>query len=249
MELDSYALVCLPPAGCSANIYQPFKKYVTKNCHLVALEYPGHGRKLAQPLETSIERVAAQLAQEIISLPEQDIILFGHSLGAGLIWPILDALKQQQAEQRIKMLVISSRPAPNMSQHLINKQHLSDQQLTQQLRDYNYLPEAILNNPELMRFCLKLIRHDFALSDALILNHHSLPSDIPAVVVYGHQDPDLLHPSMLEAWQSYTKQWLGTIELSGDHFYFSHPDVLQRMLAEIQQKFKYLQPNNAQVDA
>lgn len=241
MALDSYALVCLPPAGCSANIYQSFKKFAPPHCQIVALEYPGHGRKMAQPLQHDIYTLAAALAEEILSLPQQSIILFGHSLGAGLIGPILDILKQQQADSRIKMLVLSSRPAPNRSQHLINKQYLSDQQLTQQLRNYHYLPDAILNHPELMRFCLKLIRHDFSLSDALILNHAYQISNIPTLAIYGHQDPDLPSPEMLQAWQAYSQTWLGKIEVSGDHFYFTNTTVLQQLLNIIDQHAQHLE--------
>jgi surfactin synthase thioesterase subunit len=240
MESDSYALVCLPPAGCSANIYQIFKKYAPSNCHVFSLDYPGHGRKLSQPLSSDIHHIVQQLALEISALPHLHIVLFGHSLGAGLLLPLINQLKHQNCLSKIKLVILSSRPAPHHSQHLTGKQTLSDQALLLELKNYAYLPQQILDNPELMRFCLKLIRHDFALSDALITHSHNMCTDLPMLVVAGDQDPDLKHPTMLDTWQNYTHQWLGVEQFKGHHFYFMDQDVVKDMLNCIDQHVQHL---------
>lgn len=233
MESDNYALVCLAPAGCSANLYQIFKKHAASRCQVIALDYPGHGRKLKQPLSLDIQHISQQLAQEIAALPQQQIVLFGHSLGAALLLPLVAALKAQNTVSKIKLLVLSSRPAPQYSQHLTQKHSLSEQALIAQLHDYAYLPKALFNNPELMHFCLKLIRHDFALSDALIASSQDLSTDLPMLVVAGDHDPDLPEPHVLQAWQQHSQHWLGVEQFTGHHFYFTDPAILTLLLERI----------------
>lgn len=236
----AYTLVCFPPAGCSATIYQAFQKYLHPSCHLLALDYPGHGRKFAQPLESDIKALSQQLAQEINDRTTQEIILFGHSLGAALIWPVVEALKNQAVWPRIKMLVISSRPAPQHSQHLLAKHQLDDQALVQQLQHYQYVPAHIFKHPDMLRLCFKLIRHDFALSDALISQSPPCQTHLPVLLLHGDQDPDLTTTQMLDAWQGYTQRWLGRIAFTGHHFYFTQPNILKHMLSCIEEKFQTL---------
>lgn len=229
MSKNHYTMFCLPPAGCNANIYFHWKNMLAENCQLVALEYPGHGRKLSQKLITDVDVLATHFLSEILPHTNQPFILFGHSLGGGLIWKIIEQLQQQNAVQHLKLVVVSSRPAPSHSAHICGKQDLDDAGLLREIKKYNYLPETVLNTPSLLQYCLKILRHDFGLSDQLI--HASTPKIVqPLLVVYGDCDPDLPDEAMLSAWQNYTTQWQGHYEVAGDHFYFRNEQSLRQML-------------------
>ena len=243
MQTPCYNMFCLPPAGCNANIYFPWKKQVSSYLNIVPLEYPSHGKKLAQPLITQVDLLAEHLKDEIVAYANAPFILFGHSLGGGLIWKIQEKLQQHPMLQQLKLMIVSSRPEHQYATHLRSKHLLTDQQILEEVRKYNYLPEHILNNPSLIQFCLKVIRHEFALSDQLLAEKLT-PTAIPLMAFYGEDDPDLPETAMMTAWQQHSSEWLGCKVLPGNHFYFTAPLVLKQMLQHIehmvQQKLLHL---------
>ncbi|WP_196782864.1 thioesterase II family protein [Acinetobacter shaoyimingii] len=233
MQDTCFNMFCLPPAGCNANIYFPWKKQVSDDINIIPLEYPGHGTKLSQPFINHVDLLAEHLMNEMLVYSDTPFILFGHSLGGGLIWKILEKLQHHPMLQQLKLIMISSRPEHDYAQHLTQKHLLNDQDILQEIRKYNYLPDQVLNNPSLLQFCLKVIRHDFALSDQLIAEK-IMQTSIPLMAFYGKDDPDIPNAIMMEAWQKHTTAWLGCEILSGNHFYFTEPKVLKQLLQHIQ---------------
>ena len=236
MSTNHYTMFCLPPAGCSANIYFPWKKKVAPHCQVVALEYPGHGTKLSKALVHDVSTLAEQLVNDMVAHCTQDFILFGHSLGGGLVFAMIERLKSLGMLHQLKLVVISCRPAPEYSEHIVSKHVRTDEEMLAELKKYDYLPEAILNNPSLLAFCLKLLRHDFSLSDQLI-QHPPQKIDLPLLAIYGNADPDLPEADFIQAWQHYSSQWQGAYAVPGDHFYFRNEDSLMAMLHHVEYIF------------
>ena len=234
LQKDVIKMFCLPPAGCSANVYFAWKKILAPDIQVIALEYPGHGTKLKQDLIHDVDEMAQHLAEEIASQLEtaEPYILFGHSLGAALIWQVQQCLQQLNLTIQLKLMVVSSRPEQAYLQHIVGKHLLDDDAFITTLKQYNHIPEQLLNHPDMLRFFLKIIRHDFALSDQL-LQRKMIKTEIPLLCVYADQDPDIPNAACMLAWQQYSTHWQGLMKLSGDHFYFSDPTVRDQMLAHI----------------
>lgn len=234
MNRDQYNMFCLPPAGSSASLYYSWKKLVADNIRIIPIEYSGHGIKINESLIDDPNLLASQIANEIQHYPETPFILFGHSVGAGLIWKVLNDLNKSPIIHQLKLIVISSRPEHHHIQHMRNKHELTDQKIIAELKRYNNFPDEILNNQDALTFFLRIIRNDFYISDQL-LSETITKTDVPVMGFYGKEDPDISNKSMMDAWQQHTENWLGSIELEGDHFYFLKQDVLMQMLEKISQ--------------
>ncbi|ELW9268386.1 acinetobactin biosynthesis thioesterase BasH [Acinetobacter baumannii] len=232
MDKHQYNMFCLPPAGSSASIYHPWKKRISDNIRIIPIEYSGHGIKINEPLIDDPDLLAMQIANEIQAYSDKPFILFGHSVGGGLIWKVLNYLNEKPIIDQLRLIVISSRPEHHYIQHMRYKHELTDEKIIDELKRYNNFPDEILNNQDALTFFLKIIRNDFYLSDQL-LGEKIHKTEVPIVAFYGKQDPDIPNKRMMDAWQQHTENWLGSIEFEGDHFYFLNPETRVKMLENI----------------
>ena len=225
----SINLFCLPPAGSSASIYYNWNKYTDSKINIVPLEYPGHGRKIREPLTDQPQEIAQRFYEEIKAYSNQPFGIFGHSVGGSVLWHLEEKLKADTCYDDLKLLAISGRPAPKHLQHMAQKSQLTDQQLIQEVRSYNNFPEEILNNSDALNFFLNILKNDFKLSDNML---HDQPTQThkPLLTLHGIDDPFIQNSQMMADWQAYSHQWLGHHALPGDHFYFLNHDTLLEML-------------------
>ncbi|WP_445115298.1 thioesterase II family protein [Acinetobacter sp. WZC-1] len=242
MNKDQHNMFCLPPAGSSASIYHSWKKIEVKNICIQPIEYSGHGLKINEPLLDDPDLLARQIVEEIQHYAELPFILFGHSVGGGLIWKVLHVLETSSMLHQLKLIVISSRPEHGYIQHMRYKHELTDKKIIDELKRYNNFPDEILNNPEALAFFLRIIRNDFYLSDQL-LSEKLRKTEVPVMTFYGKNDPDIPDKIMMDAWQQHTDNWLGSVELEGDHFYFLNPAERIKMLEKISQTVEKLTLN------
>lgn len=233
MQQQPYHMFCLPPAGSSASIYYPWKKMKSQYFDIIPIEYAGHGMKMQQALINNSDILAKNIVDEILTYQEKPFILFGHSVGGGLIWKVKDQLENLNKLYLLKMMVISSRPEHQYIQHIKDKRQFSDQEIISNLKRYNHFPDEILKHADALAFFLKIIRNDFLLSDQL-LSEKILKTSIPVLTFYGKDDPDIPDQKAMKAWQQHTEQWLGCIELEGDHFYFLNKDILDQLIEHIE---------------
>lgn len=233
MQQQPYHMFCLPPAGSSASIYYPWKKMKSQYFDIIPIEYAGHGMKMQQALINNSDILAKNIVDEILTYQEKPFILFGHSVGGGLIWKVKDQLENLNKLYLLKMMVISSRPEHQYIQHIKDKRQFSDQEIISNLKRYNHFPDEILKHADALAFFLKIIRNDFLLSDQL-LSENILKKSIPVLTFHGKDDPDIPDQKAMKAWQQHTEQWLGSIELEGDHFYFLNKEILDQLIEHIE---------------
>lgn len=226
-------LFCLPSAGSSASIYSAWTKAMTGNIQVIALEYPGHGRKIQQQLSNDPDGLAEQFAQEILTYGDVPYVLFGHSVGASLIWKIEEKLKVSHADHNLILKIVSARPSPHFQSLIHHYRDMTDGQIVQELKLYNNFPDEILNNPSALDFFLRIIKNDFILSDNM-LKQPIQKSSAPLMSIYGQDDPYIQDHEIMQSWQDFSDQWLGAYRVRGDHFYFLDTDILQDTVSIIQ---------------
>ena len=240
---SSVKMFCLPPAGCSANIYYSWKKILLPEIEVIPLEYPGHGLKIKQVLADSALDLAEQLCGEISESLDQAYCLFGHSLGGALLWEVYKKLVARGLTTHLKMLIISARPEQRYMKKMQFIDQLSDQELIKKLLDFNHIPPAILKHPDLMKYILALTRHDFRLSDQLL--ERSVPyTDVPLLCNAGQQDPDTQNLKAIQAWQKYSSNWQGVEVIEGDHFYFKNQKSRDKLFNIIKLKLNNIERIN-----
>lgn len=235
----TFHLFCVPSAGSSASIYSAWNKAIADHIEVITLEYPGHGRKIQQKLTNDPDELAEQFVQEILNYGDIPFALFGHSVGASLIWKIEEKLKMINADQNLKLKIVSARPSPRFQSLIHHYSDMTDEQIVQELKLYNNFPDEILNNPSALDFFLNIIKNDFILSDNM-LKKPIHKSSVPLMSIYGEDDPYIKNHEIMQSWQDWSTEWLGAYRVRGDHFYFLEESILQDTLQIIQDNIQML---------
>lgn len=225
-------LFCFPYAGGSSYSFRSWSNYFPPTIEIIALEIPGRGIKIKDKPYQNIEPLVNEIALEIVPYLDKPFAFFGHSMG-GLVSFELARLIRRQYNLEPVHLFISGRCAPqiNNSKTIIN--NLPETDFIQELRQLNGTPEAVLNNSELMKILIPILRADFAVLENYVYSPES-PFNCPISVFGGLQDREVLLEE-LEAWR---KQTLGSFSLkmlTGDHFFIdsSQSFLLQELIQQL----------------
>ncbi|WP_111894462.1 thioesterase II family protein [Acinetobacter sp. MB5] len=218
-------MFCLPSAGSSSSMYHSWNKYMPSGIKIIPLDYPGHGKKIRENLTHDPHQLAHQLCEEIKTFGNYPFILFGHSVGAAVMWRIENLLRTEDIYANLILLVVSGRPAPSYLKDMGKKSILNDDELINELKVYNNFPSEILNHPDALEFFIKIIKNDFMLNDNMLIDKIPLTQK-PLLSIYGKDDPYIHHHTMMEEWDEYSSAWLGAHAVSGDHFYFLDHAIL-----------------------
>lgn len=222
-------LFCLPPAGSSASLYSSWNKLTEESINIIPLEYPGHGTLVREKLIHDPDILAEALINKIMSHGDEAFAIFGHSVGAALLWRIERKIRETPLNERLKLLVVSGRPELEYTKNMAPKRFLTREGMIKALKHYNGVPAELLENQDAMDFFLTILRNDFHLND-MMLKDEINKTKIPLLAFYGKNDPDIASLDQMNAWQNHSYNWQGCYPLIGGHFYFNDRTTLQVML-------------------
>ncbi|MFF4383548.1 thioesterase II family protein [Kitasatospora sp. NPDC001547] len=207
-------LYCIPYAGCSARVYDPWQRHLPDGVTVVPLELPGRGSRC---VEKPVDELAALLDDLYRQVdPASPYVLFGHSYGAVIAFELTKLLRAEGAPEPSALLVSASRaprlPAADADSHL-----LSDAELVERLAALGGTPQELLENEELMEIYLPVLRADYR-----ILGEYGTgtPGTVgcPVVAFYGDAD-DEADLASVEVWAEYTDGPFRVERIRGDHFF------------------------------
>ncbi|MBE0401374.1 alpha/beta fold hydrolase [Halomonas sp. FME1] len=224
-------IYCLPSAGSSASMYAAWSQAVPNWLTVKAVEYPGRGTRINEPLTHSPNQIVDDITTAIVA-DTRPFILFGHSLGAAIAWCIVARLKALGQLDRLILLVISGRPPPEHVERDSKRHELPREQFIDEVTKYSGLPDDIRQNTEIMDFFLPIIRNDFHMNDVLSQETPD-PIDIPLLVFSGADDDDTNMPMAMQNWEKYSTRWAGHTRYPGGHFFLRETDVMKDMLSRI----------------
>ncbi|WP_286058937.1 thioesterase II family protein [Bacillus mojavensis] len=210
-------LFCLPYAGSSSTIFSGWKRFLDASVELVALELPGHGTRMSEPLLNHAESVAEDLFEQATShLGDSDYAIFGHSMGSLLAYELQKKLTAEN-KQLIHMF-FSGRFPPHIPEKKVLHQ-LSDSALKQAIIEMGGVPEEFNKNEQVLDFFLPILRADFQLLETY-RNTSVQPLSCDISIFYGKRDlPSVLFD--LSDWNQYTDQTCSFYEFEGDHFFIN----------------------------
>jgi len=223
-------LYCLPFAGGNAFVYRDLQQYLPSFIVLEALELPGRGKKINQPLITQIDCLVDGVFMEIADdLNKQPFAIFGHSLGALLGYLLTQRINQAGSVLPLN-LFCSGRQAPSIRQRTRLKHRLPKRQFREYLNHLGGIPKEVWEHEELLEFFEPIIRADF---QAIETYEYSsmLPVDIPITILYGQNDPEMSYQDLMP-WQQETKRPLTIEVFTGGHFFiYDHLAKIARLLS------------------
>ena len=218
-------LFCLPYAGGGASIYRPWAEALPDWLEVCAVQLPGREERIAEPAYRQVGRLLPELVERLRPYLDRPVALFGHSMGAVIAYEVARALTLEG--RRPEHLIVSGQRAPFLPLERPTSYHLSDPDFQQRLRELNGTPAPILQEPELMKMVLPLLRCDFELSETY-RRERAEPLDCPITALGGLEDAEV-DPEAIDAWREVSRCPVDVRMLPGDHFFVHsrRADVLQ----------------------
>ncbi len=215
---DRVALVCLPYSGGNAYGYRALCSHLAPFVEPIALELPGHGRRMAEPLLDDVHAMTCDLAAQMEGRWPERWAVFGHSLGALLAY--LLALRAVEAgAPRPQHLFVSGRGGPGVKRTGEPRHLMSQDRLIAELRAMGGSAEEILGNEELMELFLPILRADFEAADTYEPAPVIAALPVPLSAWIGRRD-DVTREEA-RRWQEASTEPVTIKEFDGGHFFIN----------------------------
>ncbi|WP_439542279.1 thioesterase II family protein [Hyphomicrobium sp.] len=210
-------LYCIPHAGRGASLFFPWRAVMPGWIELRAVQLPGReGRRTEQPIPR-IATIADCLAREILRLTDRPYAFFGHSMGALIAFETARNLRRLGAPAP-RALLLSGRRAPAVPEQDTPIHTLSDADFVDAMcARYNGIPQIILEQPDMMRMLLPIMRADIEAIETYTYRHE--PPLAAPFFIYGGRDDPQMTPDNIAGWLPLTEQPHAPKLFSGGHFY------------------------------
>jgi surfactin synthase thioesterase subunit len=185
-----------------------------------SIQLPGREDRLGETPFTRIAPLIKTLAPILEPYLDLPFAFFGHSMGALVSFELIREFRRQGYPNPNHLFVSASR-APQRTDLTLPIHHLPEPQFLEALRRFQGTPETILQNADLMKLLLPILRGDLAIAENYIYAAEER-LHCPITAFGGEQDP-LIRPEDIAGWQDQTQQSFNLHLYPSDHF-FLHRD-------------------------
>jgi len=182
---------------------------------------------------TRLEPLVQALAEGLAPLLDKPFAFFGHSMGTLVAFELARHLRGQSVAGPTHLFV-SAGHAPQTAARGHPIHSLPEEKLLDALRRLSGIPQAVLEDKDIMRIMLPVLRADLAVYETYsYLPERPLACPISS---YGGLSDQRVSRDDMEAWRSQTSASFSLTMLAGDHFFLnaSRPLLLQALSLELQ---------------
>lgn len=225
-------MFCIPHAGGSKSAFNSWNTELNTEINMEVLELSGHGSRFGEMPNANMQEAADDLFEQLRNKIDEDYILLGHSMGSILAYELYHRIRLENLKLP-KYIFFSGHEAPQISVNKVNCQMLSDSEFVKMLMELGGMEPEILNNVEVLRVLLPIIRHDFQMLYEYTFIPTEYKIDCPVSVLYGNQDR--LDAKRISAWKRLVKENIDIKSFSGNHFYLfqNKKDVLEYIMEQL----------------
>lgn len=209
-------LFCLPYAGGGASAYFRWPSLVSDSIEVARVHLPGRENRLREQLFNRLSTLIDVLVDELVNWIDGPFALFGHSMGALLIFELARGLRRRHGLLPIHLFVSGYR-APQLPPMHLPFSHLPDEELIVNVRRYGGLPNLVAQNDELLEIFLPILRADFAMTETYVYREEA-PLECPVTAFGGLFDSEVSRENIL-AWNIHTSARFNTRFFPGGHFF------------------------------
>lgn len=150
-------LFCFPYAGGAASIFRNWSHYLPAFIKVCPVELPRRGNRSKENLFNNLLPLVKILAKDILPHLDKPFAFFGHSMGALISFELAHFLQRENCFSPIHIFV-SGRRAPHISDTDPPIHKLPESEFIRELRRLNGTPSSVLQNSELMKLMLPVVR-------------------------------------------------------------------------------------------
>ncbi len=224
-------LVLLPFAGGSSFSYTQLNGGLAATFEVRALDTPGHGRRMKEPLLNNCDAMAEDIVTSLqrIVPPDQPYAIYGHSMGALLGHLVIRKLVA--AGQRLPVhFFASGRSGPSFDREREIMWSLPGPAFRERLKQLDLMTDELLNNEVLMEIFEPVLRSDFRAVETFV-HHPQAPYAVPVTVLNGTEDD--LNEAAAAAWQKETTLPVKLYWFEGGHFFlFKHIQAVCQVMIQ-----------------
>jgi medium-chain acyl-[acyl-carrier-protein] hydrolase len=170
-------------------------------------------------MDTPIARLADlvdEMAPALLPLLDRPYALFGHSMGAWVAFELAQRLRDVHRMPPAHLFV-SGQAAPHAARRGRPIHDLPDEAFLEEVRRLGGTPTAVLQNKEMMKLMLPMLRADLTLCGSY-RPQPAAPLTCPVSAYGGVNDCLILHEAVA-AWKQLTRGSFRLRMFPGDHFF------------------------------
>jgi surfactin synthase thioesterase subunit len=211
-------LLCFHHAGGGAYGFRRWARLLAPQVELIAVQLPGREDRLREAPLTSAAEVIAGLLPEFKRLINRPYAVFGHSMGAVLAYLLAEETTRRQDLPAPARVFISSSKHPQVMANGPSSTDAvyDDATLLTKLKRLGGTPRALLEEESFTQMILPIVRADFRLLDAIVLDPTTV-IDAPISVFRGAAEG--VHASSADDWRPFTSASADERVFPGGHFY------------------------------
>ena len=222
-------LFCLPFAGGGASAFRAWSESLPLTVDVCAVQPPGRETRFREPAYNRLKPLVAALADAVRPSFDVPIAFYGHSMGALTAFELARELRRRGGPIPSR-LIVTGRMAPDAPPRRIPLHTLPDAEFRTELKQLGGTPSAVLDNDDMMRLYLPVLRADFAAHETYEYVEEP-PLGCPILAVTGAEDT-LAPPNELSGWRRHTTAAFEAHVVPGGHFLLqSNPALLHRLIA------------------
>ncbi|GCE07681.1 thioesterase II family protein [Dictyobacter aurantiacus] len=215
-------LVCFPPAGAEAFMYDGWVRLLPESINLCAVQLP----EQEHDVSAVISQVSESLLQNI--RPGKKLFFMGICLGAIWAYEVARYLRDRAGVQLDHMIVVTF-PAPDQRESAVA--FMRTEKFIQIMT--SYFP------PDSLEYQYVLSRVPAMMHTADLADQSLPPLDTPLacpLTAFASLHDQVVDPKLLQTWQPYTSGPFHVHMCDGDHFYGDHhlEEFLQSVVGYLQ---------------
>ncbi|MBU3102832.1 thioesterase II family protein [Clostridium gasigenes] len=213
-------LFCLPYAGGSEVIYYSWKKKLNPSIKLESIELKGRGKRYGETfyetLDEAVEDIFIHIKEKIL---KDDYAIYGHSMGALLAYELYYKISDL-GFRKPKHIFFSGHEAPSVIKKRESTYKLSDYDFLNKVIKLGGTSEELMNNKELFKIYLPIIRSDFLILENYNYKEMSYKIQCDVSILNGKKD-DISLDGIL-SWKKHVEKGFKVYNFEGNHFYMKN---------------------------
>jgi medium-chain acyl-[acyl-carrier-protein] hydrolase len=210
-------LFVFPSAGRGPAMFRPWAAHMPPGVELCIAQLPGREARWNERAFLDVCQVSRAFAEAIAFDLDRPFALFGHSLGALISFEVARHLRRSGGPMP-RALFAAAHRAPHLPNRLQRIAHLPGAEFLRQLSArYGALPQAVIEQKELMDFVLPTLKADYQMAE-----WYEYLDDGPlacAISVFGGADDPHVSSDELASWRRQTTAAFIHRTIAGGHFF------------------------------
>jgi surfactin synthase thioesterase subunit len=236
-------LICFPYAGAAASVFLKWEKQSNGKIQVLPVDFPGRGRRMAEPLFETIPEIVEDLKKHVLSIVDEDEMyaVYGHSMGSLLIYELLHELMKSGFTMPVHVFLSGKNPPDVPVKEPVSQ--MENSELIKRIVELGGTDPKLFENQTLSNVYIPIIRKDFRLLETYKHpeNRDKLPVDMTFFFAVNDNEVSI---EKVKAWSDFITGSFQLYYFSGGHFFFfdrmeKMAEIMTETLSEIKNTISY----------